>query len=938
MSNYRTRRATSRSTDDVGVRQHSTFSVELQESFKLAPVNDIQFQEVRLYIEGVQVPFESVNVSTPYMQKPTATISVPPAAGLTEIARNYFPKVHIFFRDRAMERYLRTSNKKLGKDYEEEDFYKLLFSGVIHRSSYGKNNNAGGASSYVQFQCIHKDYVLDEVSIKFGGRGLEVFGNNNTQAESVSGQSSYFSSQHASLKALEGLQLYSKYKITPKGGVEDPGDLRSKYDIDTFIARYQQDAVTEKDIEDVDPSILGVGLSSPGEGTGDFNTPLKFLELRGIPSTLLIMWQILKMDAYRFDPSYTSAMRRLYIPLIDQGLQYFKRLKGHSVIEKGIATDRFSTEGSLIRKDDTAGGDEGPPDVEQVMIPPVFRTFLGKALSVDLSTKVIQTIQAGMSEKMSLEQLFMQVIQTLRYDKIYLSSPVQGWSREVPAIDKVVKPLLPFYYSPVCNVFLPNLYHSLTVNDSYYETPTRVVTVNRGYLVGQGEALGNLEYRAPHDVRKAWAYAAKQSTTAPGKDSSGRLTSNPDLQDSLPHRGEIVAAHELGQGIRSKVLSTPTWINHLNMSHDDSEKQEEADGTSTDNKASLSSDEQSGLDKIINAWNNKYKLDPVSFNPWEEKDTNGLFGYQRNIMNTLDYDYSLSLVETRTGQLSGPFNPYVIPGYPCDVLDPSPDRPSYHGFVVSVNHSISGSGNMSTSVSFSSAMSYDEMQSYDTPPVFPWIRVELGLDEKSNLLNQPEATKKKASNYYKDVLGVGFADPTYMYDFDKGLAKKVLLNTYSGDLADRSDGVSSGTDGDESPSPIFDTVEGNLILVRREIESMSDIEQIYPIVKNADGTTLSHNVKFIHIDGGREGDPSAAVAKEKSNLTEKQRENVEEFYNKASDAGKSTFLSYPEPAEEANLTSKVGVGTVLRPEGDGTVLRSPETEVAPFPFGDPFNF
>ena len=50
---------------------------------------DILYQEFRLYIEGVQVPFASINISTGLGILPTAAITVPITLGITDISRNY---------------------------------------------------------------------------------------------------------------------------------------------------------------------------------------------------------------------------------------------------------------------------------------------------------------------------------------------------------------------------------------------------------------------------------------------------------------------------------------------------------------------------------------------------------------------------------------------------------------------------------------------------------------------------------------------------------------------------------------------------------------------------------------------------------------------------------------------------------------------------------
>ena len=842
----RTRKASSVASDKGGSTPSSTFAVDLQEDNRLNNYTDVQYQEIRLYIEGVQVPFESISVSSSYMQKPTANISIPPSAGISEIARNYFPKVHIFFRDVQHERYLLSK----GIEYDDEDVFKVLFSGVIHRAHYSKTNGASGASARINFQCMHKDYIMDEVIVKYGGRGIEGFSGVPDLSESVA-QVNLLDSRQGILKALEGLK---------------PSPGQEKVDIDTFISRYKKGELLEKDIDKVDPNVLGALVSG------------KFDDLKGVPALLLIMWQIIKMDSYRFTREYTDAMRRLYIPLVDSGLDYFARMKGHRVIEEKIQTDKFKLDDSLLREDET-DSTEDVDSPSEIVIPPVFRTFLGKALSTDLAVKLVQTMQIGNKESFSIDQFFAQLLQGIRYDINYLASPVQSVSIQEKSIDKIVKPLLPFYYSPTCNVLLPNMYDTLSITDAYYETPTRVKTINQAPIVAAAESPGNIEYRAPHSVRKAVARANRGAANS---------RAQPRLDHSLIHRGEVVSDHELGQGIRPKMLQTESWINNLNQSYED----QEADKPEVE-KSGVTSADLASLDKLIAGWDNKYPTDGPGLNPWETKERNGLNSYQRNIINTLEYDYSLSVVETRVGQVNGVFNPYVVVGYPCDVLDPSPDRPSYHGFVISVSHTINSAGSMNTSISFTSAISYDEMQSYDMPPVFPWLRVQLGLDAKSNILDQTEATKAIASDYYKDVLGVGFADPTYLYDFSTGTTKKAILNNHYGDFAERAKGNSAFEQSSEGD--LYDTVEGNLTLVRREIESMADLKR---------GKT---NVNFIHLSGNRDDDPSIARAVDKSALKEEDRKSTEVFLAKSTDVGKSTFLEYPAYTDKlATITTDSG--------------------------------
>ena len=129
-----------------------------------------------------------------------------------------------------------------------------------------------------------------------------------------------------------------------------------------------------------------------------------------------------------------------------------------------------------------------------------------------------------------------------------------------------------------------------------------------------------------------------------------------------------------------------------------------------------------------------------------------------------------------------------------------------------------------------------------------------------------------------------------MYNFSTGIPRKALLNDYHGDLAFREKGVSSEIVGE---SPFYDTVQGNLALVRREIETMTEIEnkaQKYPWLYED-----PRDISFIHLDDNRVDvdDPSIGRVIERANLTEEERENIEVYYDKAAKVGRSIFLEYP---------------------------------------------
>lgn len=108
---------------------------------------DIVYQDIKVYIEGVQVPFEAISISQNIGEYPSAIVQVPPQSGLMDIARYYQPKVHIFYTDR-----------DLGGD-------RLLFWGHIIACNYAKSRQQGMAT--ISFRCHHKNALFEQVTLEW---------------------------------------------------------------------------------------------------------------------------------------------------------------------------------------------------------------------------------------------------------------------------------------------------------------------------------------------------------------------------------------------------------------------------------------------------------------------------------------------------------------------------------------------------------------------------------------------------------------------------------------------------------------------------------------------------------------------------------------------------------------------------------------------------
>lgn len=945
---------------------------------------DVVYPEVFLYIEGVQIPFEYISVSNSYGGTPEAQISVPYFSGLQEICRGYFPKVSIFFRDNTYERFLQTK----GVSYDDKEVRRLLFSGVIIGTDYSKKRSTESDSVSISFRCIHKYYAVKEVLVKMIGGGVEQLQDTAMDAAAVA-RSNYFNTDAMILDAMRGIKI--KIENTDKPVVR-PKDLKTP---DT----------------DMIPNHLQGDLS-------EYRT-----RFAGIPGTVLALWNIIKRDSYN-QANYSQMMTELYIPLVDGGdttkgerggLNFFKRMHGHGVLEGIIEDGRLSKNLSEYAKKVEEGKITTADPSLDLIVPPAFRNMVQDATAIDIGTAVMKTALQNQGEMMDFISLCAKMLKAMRYDFEVLAAPIQK-PGSAHSVDVLVKPLMPFYYSPICNVLLPYMYSSVSVQDFTYSVPTRCMAKSSVFVRSEnGNSPIELAYRSPNDVRIATAVNNPQGKT--------------DLASTTVKIGEYPTPEEYGRGVKYKPLNLDPWVNYLvsammaegangtmpndgsfydknltNPNHTaykenrrlinpatsefedpadttrvwkywDPEKKipkyiasintpgldmkwgEEGKATSTvvNNKIGpfrkatnvpkfwnviyFESGNQflvfpphydyvgdiffrtDAIQKVLESGKEKdpYNVDPAaakptaeeeiaeqvaaaevvettsnlkdywdkknpgfpSMNPYADKSVNGIEPYQASIFAVVDYDYSLSLVESRVGNVEGPFNPYIIAGYPMDIIDPSPERPSIHGFCTSVNHAISASS-ISTTVGFVSALTYDELRSYELPAIMPWFQHNLGMTDKLSLMDQGEEALEKANQFYLGLLGCGFADPTILEDVTTGGGVSLFLDRTGRFIVDPSNVYMTSNDSTfgqsyrDAANPNL-TYEGNLAMVRREIETMTDVEFL-------------QGVKFIDIQS-------------RSSLASIEDVKVNPLYREIPQRpGRSIFLNYS--AEEEAQSKK----------------------------------
>ena len=456
----------------------------------------------------------------------------------------------------------------------------------------------------------------------------------------------------------------------------------------------------------------------------------------GIPGVLINYWNQAKVSSFQ-KTSIAQAMTELYIPLVENGLQFFQTLSGHPYLE-ALASQSPSMHCG-----------------KKLYTPPTRQGFTMSSSKSVLSL-LPSTLNLSFSNEMhSVFSVYKQILGDVDYSMEVLSMPVSWASYGVDPIETVVHPIMPLYYSPSCNVVYPNMLIRTDINFDNWNMPTRFVGV-ANMALGEAESPTNpgLLIRSPASVRQAVAAQAAAKSGTPGVG---------NLAHTLQRSYDAVGAHELGTGIRPFFFQIPQWMVWI---FEQENGQYIADSTEI----------QTNYTKTMeNMWAQIYPNAPPSLNPWNLS-ANGLSTtYPQNayVLSSLfayaDYMYALSCLSSKTARVECLFNPYIIPGYPMDVLDSSPYGTSFHGSVDAVQHSLTPTSAV-TSIELSSVMTYEELGQYFYPALQPWLAYALGIAGFPSLVNNPKGVQI-ANQFYYQVFGVGCIPPEALYDFTSNTAK-----------------------------------------------------------------------------------------------------------------------------------------------------------------------
>lgn len=667
------------------------------------------YQSFKLYIEGVQVPFINIAINQSLGGFPSASISIPPMSGLMDIARFYQPKVHVFFTERSYTPgRVANPNDTVGGLAIKGDNYtttdKVIFTGYITTSHYGKTKEGNDGSASITFDCIHRYNLLTEVQLDYCG----FIRQGDLTGSPSQGFSTSMNSNSAMMEALNGWNTVNTpaqdYSTTNPTGVNQAMDR-----LPSYLTDFQY-------------------------------------RLKGMVGVFINFWNQLKNASY--NKSLAAAQKSftgVYEPLIENGLNFFKRLTGHMVIEQAIDNSRQSG--------------CGPKGDKNLLVPPCHKLFFASGVQASLTYNTLGQYLQSSNEITDIYTVFSMYYQTLDYDIVTLACPAEVvmqpnditlnqtvvGTNNTYAVDTIVKPSLPFYFTPMCNILLPSMYTQVNVTYDEASLPTRLDIKNTETAT---EGSFGLHYRTPPSIRQA--IASKLNTNLVGT-----------LQGSYG----AIGPYELGRGIKAEVLAMPSWFSIFSAAQANS-------GLVHQSLVPQSSDYTNAVAALKQGWDLRYP-NQEKLNPWSSD--SGLQPYQQLLISTADYFYVKRFSGTKMGSVDCLFNPYIIPGYAMDIMEANPNLPSFHAMCTAVSHNISASS-VSTSVQFAGAMTYTELVNYYIPFVNPYLQVQLGLAASPTLVGSDPAAITTANQFYRPTLGVNAVTPEMLYDFSTGATKSVKMN------------------------------------------------------------------------------------------------------------------------------------------------------------------
>jgi hypothetical protein len=663
----------------------STSTNPWQDYAGLEPGSEIICPTIQLFVEGVQIPFSSLNIIEQRNTLPVMHAEVPASGSFMKVSRAYQPKVHLFV------------------DGE------LCFNGFMVTASYAASvGSPPNATS--RFEAVHKFQHLAELSMNFCN--ATDTGNYSDAVTNVT--YGMWSADGLAVEAFTGLGLGG----VPVSSTSPSGSINA-------VPAFAQSLVTGRWL--------------------------------GFPGSIVTLWNMLKRSVYMATTvstakNYYQAMRDIYIPLTEQGLQFFLTLSGHDFLE-GLDTGVQKCNGTKTQ---------------------VPSTFVGLINGADTSAKVLTKLKLMFSynqEITSFWTLINQLMDMGDYEMQVFAKPSlpgalagpDATSQNLP-IETAVHPHLPFYYPPQCNVVYPNQLMDFSLEFDDYSTPTQLI----GYVPlptssGSQMTMSFSSYiRSPQALRKAMSVASN----------------NASLADLMEKSFGAASLFEYGQGVRPFIFEIPEWLwllyntlmpknnttpSNLSPSATAAGFQNSSYFTAMSAMWEQLYPNDNGVGSGTSAASGNDPLNPFDSVAWNGAKNTESWQSLGTLTALCDYEYASKYMDSRTATATTTLSFNYAVSYPIMVVDPSPDGLPFMGLLDSASHTITPQY-VSTTLNIRKVYTLEELGRYYIPPLQPYLAYALGFTGKPTIVNNLVAFQN-AVKFYQSVLGTGAVAPEHLYDF-----------------------------------------------------------------------------------------------------------------------------------------------------------------------------
>ena len=611
------------------------------------------------YIDGIECPIVAADVTFGVWQIPEATIDMFPDPSLQRFGAEDRVPVVLFYLD----------------EYYEPNTprWRLLFEGEIVGWSY----TTSSGHRALRFSCSMNIAVWTQLF-------LYLMSSLDGVARAVVATKEDPNAK-AQAQAVPGFSLLRKGLMVPKDGKKPTNDdyIKRPYDIAYNVIRT---LISDK-VPEQQRSVPGINFFARWARREQFHNrwvALPFLEepptktedgkvvADGVPGIFPVLRaaQSLKaveaverrtIDANSGNSIYTilqNVLKSVYMELVMLPTAPCVQTRVEDGVITGLPVFRTKDEEAAYKND--MKFKKAYDDLEKIR-----QTFTSVSALSDVDANTLrksfdtaETTISGLFTDITMENIY-EALASLQVKRTLVGNTgPKDASMPVRLGNYFIKPQMLYGLPPNCNVLFPSMVQQVSYSENYSAQPTRLYfqddsLVRFQQVNGMGSSVSNILLSTvsrafPQEADLAWQRHLKKGNAA----GSGK---NLLIWPEEFFKGPVVARY-----------NAPSWLLFL---------------------AAEESKKTKGHKPSTGAYidNNIYSL-------------------------YAEYEYYKNRYAARNGAVTGHFNPYVVPGFPLAVLDNK--QSSFHlmGYLLSVNHSFSGSS-VSTSLNFSQGRTFQEMLS-----------------------------------------------------------------------------------------------------------------------------------------------------------------------------------------------------------------------------------